>query len=378
MVLRQSTSQLIRFGPFLDSTDGVTSETGLTIAQADMQLSKDGATFAQKNASGNATHDTDGWYSTTLDTTDTATVGILKLQIVVAGSVPVWETFYVIEEAIYDDLYAASSVGYLKPTVASRTLDITATGTAGIDWANVENQSTAVDLSGTDIQLADTVTTYTGDTPQTGDSFARLGAPAGASVSADIAVIDGIVDNILFDTAEIGTAGAGLTDLGGMSTGMKAEVNAEADTALTDYDGPTNTEMIARTLLSANYFDPAADAVANVTLVATTTTNTDMVGTNSALLAASINLTGGAVDTVTTVTNQVTVNDILTTQMTESYAVDGTAPTQAQALFLIQQVLTEFAINGTTTTIKKLDGSTTAAILTHDSETDATDSTRTS
>lgn len=32
-----------------------------------------------------------------------------------------------------------------------------------------------------------TITTYTGDTPQSGDAFARLGAPAGASVSADIA-----------------------------------------------------------------------------------------------------------------------------------------------------------------------------------------------
>ena len=35
------------------------------------------------------------------------------------------------------------------------------------------------------------------------------------------------------DTAEIGTAGAGLTDLGGMATGMKAEVNAEVADVLT-------------------------------------------------------------------------------------------------------------------------------------------------
>jgi hypothetical protein len=54
-------------------------------------------------------------------------------------------------------------------------------------------------------------------------------------------------------------------------------INAECDTALTDYDGPTNAEMEARTLVAASYFDPAADTVSNVTLVATTTTNTDMV-----------------------------------------------------------------------------------------------------
>ena len=48
--LRQSTAQTVRFGPFLDSTDGVTAETALTIAQADMQLSKDGGAFSQISA----------------------------------------------------------------------------------------------------------------------------------------------------------------------------------------------------------------------------------------------------------------------------------------------------------------------------------------
>jgi hypothetical protein len=48
------------------------------------------------------------------------------------------------------------------------------------------------------VDLTDTVTTYTGDTPQTGDAFARLGAPAGASVSADIAAVQ--ADTNLYDT----------------------------------------------------------------------------------------------------------------------------------------------------------------------------------
>jgi hypothetical protein len=48
------------------------------------------------------------------------------------------------------------------------------------------------------------VNTLDGHTPQTGDSYARLGAPAGASISADIAAIEAQTD-------DIGTAGAGLT-----------------------------------------------------------------------------------------------------------------------------------------------------------------------
>jgi uncharacterized protein YoxC len=45
--------------------------------------------------------------------------------------------------------------------------------------------------------------------------------------------------------ATVGVAGAGLGDLGGMSTAMKAEAKTEAAGALTDYDAPTNTEMVA-------------------------------------------------------------------------------------------------------------------------------------
>ena len=69
---------------------------------------------------------------------------------------------------------------------------------------------------------------------------------------------------------------------------------------------------------------------------------------------------------------------LMTTQLTESYAADGVAPTPAQAFMLIQQVLTEFAIVATALTIKKLDGSTTAAVLTLDDDTNPTSATRTS
>ena len=40
-----------------------------------------------------------------------------------------------------------------------------------------------------------------------------------------------------------------------------ADVNAQCDIALADYDGPTNAEMIARTLVSASYYDFTTDQV---------------------------------------------------------------------------------------------------------------------
>ena len=41
-LLKQSTAYIFRIGPFLDDGDGKTAETGLSIAQADIQISKTG------------------------------------------------------------------------------------------------------------------------------------------------------------------------------------------------------------------------------------------------------------------------------------------------------------------------------------------------
>lgn len=68
---------------------------------------------------------------------------------------------------------------------------------------------------------------------------------------------------------------------------------------------------------------------------------------------------------------------VLTSQLTEAYAADGVAPTLAQAIFLIQQLLSEFTIAGTTMTVKRIDGSTTAFTLTLNDSTNPTGITRT-
>ncbi len=67
---------------------------------------------------------------------------------------------------------------------------------------------------------------------------------------------------------------------------------------------------------------------------------------------------------------------LMTTQLTEAYAADGVAPTPAQALFLIQQMLTDFGITGTTLTVREIDGVTVAATFTLDDGTNPTDITR--
>lgn len=95
-----------------------------------------------------------------------------------------------------------------------------------------------------------------------------------------------------------------------------------------------------------------------------------------ASLAADIAAIEAQTDDIGAAGAGLTAIPLMTTQLTEAYAADGAAPTPAQALFLIQQMLTEMSISGTTMTVKKLDGATTAATLTLNDATTPTSVTR--
>ena len=107
--LRQSTATTHRMGPFLDDDDGVTPMTGLTIAQADIQISKAGGAFAQTSeASPTTAYDKHGFYQVPLTATDTSTAGPLRVEITKNGALPVWEDFVVLAQAVYDALVAGT------------------------------------------------------------------------------------------------------------------------------------------------------------------------------------------------------------------------------------------------------------------------------
>lgn len=113
MFLKQSTAFTDRIGPFLDKTDGVTEETGLTTAAAAIFLSPNGGNFVAKNESTALSHDQDGWYVILYDATDTATVGKLVVMVQApATHLPVWVTYWVLEEDIYEALFAASAAAF--------------------------------------------------------------------------------------------------------------------------------------------------------------------------------------------------------------------------------------------------------------------------
>ncbi len=335
-ILRQSTAVDVLIGPFVDSTNGYDAETGVSPA---VKLSKNGQALAAKSDVTTPVHDADGYYNCEFDATDTNTVGTLVLSVIgSATSLPVRHEFQVIEEAVYDAMYAGSAAGPLQSTTAGRTLDVTAGGTAGIDWGNVENPSTAVDLSGTDIQLCDTITTYTGNTVQTGDSFARLAAPAGASVSADIAAIKAETALIVADTNELQT-----DDVPGLIAALNDPTAAAIADAVWD-----------ETLTSHVTADSAAVALKDV-LVDTAEIGTAGAGlTNINLPDQTMNITGnlsgsvgsvtGAVGSVTgavgSVTGNVggTINGLTAAALNDFFTVDsGTTYASAVAGSVVKE-----------------------------------------
>lgn len=151
--LKQSTAFTFRIGPFVDSTDGVTAETALSIAQADIQISKNGGAFAQTSASPTTTHDADGWYQCPLTATDTGTLGPLTVQIVMAGALPVWEHFMVVPANVYESMVAGSE--WLEVTGLRN--DVTISGTT-ITVRKTDGSTTQYTKTGTFTAGADVLT----------------------------------------------------------------------------------------------------------------------------------------------------------------------------------------------------------------------------
>jgi hypothetical protein len=211
-----------------------------------------------------------------------------------------------------------------------------------------------------------------------------------------------IVADAVWDEARSGHATAGsfgeyvFADMVRISSDATAADNAESFFDGTGYAGTGNTIPTVTTVTN--------QVTANVTAISGDTTAADNLeaaadGTGynlggGAVVAASVtgnvggNVTGnvtGSVGSVTTVSDKTGyslstagIDALYTRALTESYAADGAAPTVAQALCLIQQALTEFAITSTSLVVKKLDGTTTAATMTLNDGTAPTSITRAS
>lgn len=313
----------------------------------------------------------------------------------------------------------------VMPTTAARTLDISATGEAGVDWANVGSPTTSVNLSATTVNLTNTATTvtnqltaaaiatgvwqdttagdfttalsigktivngvalgtgltinaYTGNTVQTGDSFARIGlAGAGltnidlpnqtmditgnlsgsvgsvtAGVTLAASAVQAIWDALTSALTTVGSIGKLIVD------NLNATVSSRGSQTSVD-DLPTNAEL-------ATALGTADDAV--LAQVALVKAKTDLIPAVPASTGDAMALTAGERTTLAGVVG--------TTVQTEAYRADGAAGSLAQMLYETIGHLGESSIASTTKTIKKVDGTTAAATFTLDDATTPTSITR--
>lgn len=155
----------------------------------------------------------------------------------------------------------------LKPTTDNRTLDVTATGAAGIDWANVENptgsspDTNAVAVSGSATGAEGLATAGNAYTNEGGINVAlwrgsqpnalqsgRMDSYIGATASALAFNLTGNVTGSL--SGSVGSVTAITTSSGSVSvydftTAAKALLQTEANDALVAYGAATSAEVTA-------------------------------------------------------------------------------------------------------------------------------------
>lgn len=324
--LRTNTAVIITVGPFYDKTDGVTIETALTITNERITLTADtdagsaptnvldnvtGATAGTSNDLNYITGNDAGLMQLELSAADTNRLGRMFLSITdAANHVPVFHEFMVMPALVYDTFFASSGGATFPAATLASTTNITAAAgcavsslganviTAGsINAAALDGKGnwnigkTGYALSAAGVQAVwDALTsafTTVGSigkkladwiigTAQTGDAFARLGAPVGASVSADIAAVKAQTAAIETDTAEIGTAGAGLTAInlpdqtmnitGDITGNLSGSVGSV--TGITSSDvGAIKTKTDSLTFTQTGHVDANVQKVNDVTIV---------------------------------------------------------------------------------------------------------------
>ena len=194
-----------------------------------------------------------------------------------------------------------------------------------------------------------------------------------------------IILRVKFLDSSVST-GAGLTGLTSASSGLIISTIADNEATATAYTVAGSTIETITTL--GAYAAPTAtkcrfkevDATNHKGLYEIQIADARFAVANAKSIIVSwsgaTNLAQGDVHIPLQVIDPYSINALFTSAMTESYAADGAAMTPAQALYWINAMLNEWNVSGTTVTVKKLDGSTTAGTLTINSSTTPTTITR--
>jgi hypothetical protein len=146
-------------------------------------------------------------------------------------------------------------VDYLRPTVSGRTLDVSTTGEAGVDWANVGSPTTAQTLSATTIATSQVVASVTGAVGSVTGAVASVTGNVGGNVTGSVGSVVGAVGSVT------GAVGSVSGNVSGNVTGSVGSLAAQAQTDV-------KTQVVAA-LNTDTYTEPGQGAPGvNISLAA--------------------------------------------------------------------------------------------------------------
>lgn len=194
VILKQSTAVVVSFGPFVDKTDGVTFEIALAGTGANqlentttgLRISKNGGALAARHATATAsTYDALGMYLVTLDTTDTATLGQLRMAMNNNDAVPVWQDFMVVTANIWDSLFSTDVLDTSLVQLLGTAMHTPAL--AGVPYVDVHNWlgAAAPALTGDPYAEAVAMHVHVDKIPQS-DGTVSFNSTALAAINAEV------------------------------------------------------------------------------------------------------------------------------------------------------------------------------------------------
>lgn len=160
----------------------------------------------------------------------------------------------------------------LIPTVAGRTLDVSAGGEAGLDWANIGSPTTTVGLTGTTISSSQVVASVTGAAGSVTGAVGSVTGSVGSIASGGITTASfaaGAIDAAAIATDAIGSAELAASAVTKIQTGLATPTNITAGT-LTTVTNLTNAATAGDlTATMKTSVQTAADAAitANATII---------------------------------------------------------------------------------------------------------------
>lgn len=190
----------VMLGPFVDSSDGVTPLTALTIAAEDVLLSKNGGSWASKIDTTDPVHSGGGWYIVVISSDDLEFSGSLIVRINAAGSLAVWREFMVVDSSNYSQLIVGSN---------PLEVDVVRVIGSAVDGAwpsSADNANAVWSTDASDYQASGSFGRTVGDITA-GNFSMSLHELAEANLSAVNDVADDVWERQTSDHSDVGTFG---------------------------------------------------------------------------------------------------------------------------------------------------------------------------